>query len=86
MKYIKINELPNYMDKAILIDVRMPNEYNTTHLNNAINIPVSNILSGIKRYDKNQTIILYCDYGKRSLMAARLLNSVGYNNLFILKK
>lgn len=86
MKYIEINELSSYMNKAILIDVRMPNEYNISHLNNSINIPVSNILSGIKKYDKNQTIILYCDYGKRSLMAARLLNSVGYNNLFILKK
>ena len=85
MKYITKDELSNY-NNALIIDVRMPNEYNTGHINNSINIPVTNILSGIKKYNKDKKIILYCDHGKRRLMAYRLLDSIGYKNLYILKK
>lgn len=87
MKYITRSELFDYINKnAVLIDVRNPNEYDINHINSSINIPVTNILSGIKRYSKDKIIILYCDQGKRSIMAARLLDSIGYKNLYILKK
>ena len=85
MKYITKSELSNYTN-ALIIDVRMPYEYSNGHINNSINIPLTNILSGIKKYNKDKLIILYCDFGKRSLMAYRLLDSIGYKNLYILKK
>lgn len=87
MKNININELSNYMNSnTVLIDVRTPNEYNTNHLNNSINMPVNNILTTIRKYEKNTRLILYCDHGRQSRMAAHLLNSMGYNNIYILNK
>ena len=83
MKYININDLYKYKD-ALLIDVRMPSEYLLKHINNFINIPVSNILTIVGKYPKDKNIILYCSNGTRSKRAAKLLGDLGYKNTYIL--
>jgi rhodanese-related sulfurtransferase len=83
MNYINYKDISN---EYILIDVRSNEEYSNSHFNNFINIPLPNILNGIKPFNRNSKIILYCDQGRRSQIAYRLLKSIGYNNVYILKK
>ena len=85
MKYIKLEDIKN-IDNPLLVDVRIPSEYNNSHINNFINIPSSNILTILGKYPKNTNIVLYCTHGYQSSISARMLNSIGYNNLYILKK
>lgn len=83
MKYISFNDLYKYKS-SLLIDVRIPSEYMINHFDNFINIPVNNILTIVGKYPKNTSIVLYCKHGNQSKRAASMLNSLGYNNIFIL--
>lgn len=65
---------------VIIIDVRDSDEYNTGHISNSINIPLSNIEN--IDYNKDQAIILYCATGVRSLQAIDMLSKNGYTNLY----
>lgn len=86
MNSIGLNELPKYMNNnALLIDVRLPNEYNKNHLSGAINMPYTNILSMLRVYPKDKTIILYCSHGRQSERVGRMLVSLGYTNIYNLK-
>jgi len=83
LNYIRLNEINN---NYVLIDVRSKEEYNNNHYNNFINIPLPNILNGIKPFSRQTKIVLYCDQGRRSKVAYNILKSIGYNNLYILRK
>ena len=72
--------------KALLIDVRNPEEYKDNHLVKAINIPfysIENIINEIK--DKNEIILLYCKTGKRSNIAKEILMQNGFRNVYTVK-
>ena len=67
----------------LVIDVRSKSEYNTGHIKNAISIPLDNIDDVLTRIkDKNTTLLLYCQSGKRALEAAKYLAEHGYNNVY----
>lgn len=84
---ITLEEACKYIQNgALLVDVRDKVEYDKGHMNNAINIPYTNILSGIKAYSKDKVIVLYCSTGKRSKIAHNLLSCFGYNNVYDLGK
>lgn len=85
MKYIKLEDIKD-IDNPLLIDVRLPSEYIKSHYNNFINIPSSNILTILGKYPKGTNIVLYCEHGYQSTISARMLNGIGYNNIYILKK
>ena len=67
-------------DDAVIIDVREADEYTTGHIENAVNIPVSNISS--VDYNKDTVIIVYCASGIRSANAAKALIEAGYTNVY----
>ena len=70
-----------------LIDVRSNQEYEEGHLSGAINIPVYNIENEIEKKvkNKNDIIILYCSSGNRSKEAKKILEKLGYENVYNLK-
>ena len=70
-----------------LIDVRSNQEYEEGHLDGAINISLYNIEKQIGNYVKNKTdiIILYCSSGGRSREAKRILENLGYEEVYNLK-
>lgn len=78
----KIEELIN--NNAILIDVRTKEEYETDHLPTAVNIPYTDIASKIQEIseDKEDPIIVYCQSGTRSNIAAHTLIDDGYTNVY----
>ena len=69
--------------KGIWIDVRSAEEFNSGHLQNAVNIPHDQIIEGIKSVssDKNAPINLYCRSGRRAEVALNELKKVGYTNV-----
>ena len=82
---ITIEELKNKVSQgAILIDVRSNQEYREGHLQGAINIPDFEMANRIQREipKKNQSIILYCQYGGRSKSASLIMKKLGYTNVY----
>lgn len=63
---------------AVIIDVREPEEYREYHYRNALNYPYESIETWICRLRRGRTLILYCEYGSTSLLAARRLSREGY--------
>ena len=84
-KDITIDELKNKVSQgAILLDVRSKQEYRENHLKGAINIPEYEIDSRIEREipKKNQLIVIYCQYGSRSMNVYRKMEKLGYTNIY----
>lgn len=69
---------------ALLIDVRTAAEYSSSHLPNAINLPLGEIEEALPRRvkDKGQSLLLHCQSGMRSGVACRKLKALGYANAF----
>lgn len=65
-------------DNYIIVDVRSEDEYNVSHLVDAINIPYDQISFGVN-LDKDKTILVYCMSGNRSSIAYKTLDSLGYD-------
>lgn len=69
----------------ILLDLRQPFEIKEKKIENSISIPLSKINQEYFKLEKNKTIFLFCRSGKRSSIAARILKTKGYENLFNIK-
>lgn len=69
--------------KAIILDVRTPQEYNGGHIKNAINISLQTISDKADKRlkDKDQRIYVYCRSGNRSTSASKILVNKGYTNI-----
>lgn len=68
----------------LIIDVREPAEYSSGHVEEAINIPVSQLRAGsqeLRDVAKDTEIITYCRSGHRAGVAANILTSLGYSNV-----
>ncbi|MGN0149335.1 MAG: rhodanese-like domain-containing protein, partial [Clostridia bacterium] len=80
----KANELIS--NGAVLIDVRSKNEYESGHLDSAVNAPYTEIHVAASSLvpNKKQKIIVYCSTGKRSSQAKYTLDYMGYKNVFYL--
>jgi len=76
--------LAHLKNGALVIDVRIPGEFNSGHLSAALNLPLDEIETALPRRvpDKNQVLLLHCQSGMRSGMAKKKLNGLGYANAF----
>ena len=65
---------------TLVIDVRTAEEFAEGHFPGAINIPLEDIVRGIRarNVDKDQTVLLYCRSGNRSGQAEVKLQSSGF--------
>ena len=61
----------------IIVDVRTKEEYDESHIVNAINIPYDEIAKNVD-LDKNKIIFVYCKSGNRSGIAYNTLTNLGY--------
>ena len=62
----------------VWLDVRHVTEFNHSHLQNAINIPLHELRMRMKELDKSKEYICYCGTGRRSSAAAFLLVQNGF--------
>ena len=69
--------------KGVWIDVRSAEEFNSGHLQDAVNIPHDKIIEGVKALgsDNDAPINLYCRSGRRAEAALTELKKAGYTNV-----
>ena len=70
-------------DGALLIDVRSRQEFESGHIDNAINIEHEEIEKIAKTIgeDKEREVVVYCRSGRRSGEAQKALEEYGYKNV-----
>jgi|SRR5690625_4772723 len=83
VKQITGEQLKNQLkDKnKLYIDVRTPGEYNHSHVEGFMNIPLKQIRRKRHLLDKNKEIIVICHTGIRSMDACKRLKRYGFTNL-----
>lgn len=82
---IDIDDAKKALGASLVMDVREPAEYTAGHLPGAFNIPRGVLEFKIGAHpdfqDKQDAhIIVYCQTGGRSVLAAEVLNKMGFNN------
>ena len=65
------------------IDVRTPDQFQATHVEGAVNIPLADLKTRIAAEvpDKNDTIHVYCNVGRQSGQAQQMLSEMGYTQV-----
>jgi sulfur-carrier protein adenylyltransferase/sulfurtransferase len=86
IKQIDIDEARRMMEKpgTVLIDVREPDEWRQGHISNAIGISRGFLELRVEEKvpDHRTPIVVQCASGTRSLLAARTLRELGYENVY----
>ncbi|MGC1472922.1 MAG: rhodanese-like domain-containing protein [Psychroserpens sp.] len=82
--YISVQELAMPKTKAVILDARELQEYEVSHLKNAVfvgydHFDLAKISEELK--DKNQAIVVYCSLGIRSETIANKLKKAGYTDV-----
>lgn len=87
INYEALKSIKQRYGNVWLIDVRTIDEYKYRHLDDAINIPLQDIDAEIQKVvtNKNDVVIVYCEYGSRSKKAYSKLKKLGYINVYNLK-
>jgi phage shock protein E len=68
---------------ALLVDVRSPQEFAQGHIKGAKNIPLPEINQRLNEFgDKERPVVLCCQSGTRSGMAAHTLKKAGYVQVY----
>jgi phage shock protein E len=67
-------------NKAIILDVRTETEFNTGHIDGAVNIPLSHLRKDSIPFSNDKEIITCCSHGLRSIKAVDILRSRGFKN------
>ena len=64
----------------VVLDVRTKGEFDSGHLNNAINIDVksSSFKEKVSKLNKDETYLVYCRSGKRSKMAQNIMKELRF--------
>ncbi|WP_439581110.1 MBL fold metallo-hydrolase [Dyadobacter bucti] len=64
-----------------VIDVRKPDEFESGHIKGAKNLPLDYINDLMKEFSKNQSLYIHCAGGYRSMIAASILKSRGFDDV-----
>ena len=78
-----LNYRPKFFPDGILIDVRSVPEFESGHIDGAVNIPLNEIANKIAEVvpDKTSPINLVCLSGIRAGQAANILTEMGYKKV-----
>ena len=74
-------------NEAVIIDIRDNSNFTKGHIINAVNIPLPQLDSGLKKIEKykDKPVILSYGVGQAHHKAARLLKQAGFSDLYNLK-
>lgn len=78
----KIQELLHKKEKIQIIDARVNEQYEESHIENAQNIPHSKIRESINKLDKDVLTITYCNKGVTGNAAQNILINNGFKKVF----
>jgi len=66
----------------VILDVRTVSEFDSGHLEGAINIPVEVLSSHLSSLNKDDELLVYCRTGNRSTTAVGILRENGYDLIY----
>lgn len=67
---------------SYIVDVRIADSFRTKTLDGAVNIPLASLRSRINEIPRDKKVILLCDTGYTSYVAARILAQNGYSEVY----
>lgn len=88
---VEVLEKPKYqvlMEQGYtIIDVRTPEEYQEEHIEGAQNIDIGSesFVTEIQEFSRSDTLLVYCRSGRRSLYAAQVMVSFGFQKIYDLE-
>src|SRR5438876_7969050 len=65
----------------LVIDVREPHEYEITHIEGAVLIPLGELPNRLNELDGHREIVTHCHHGARSLKALEILKAAGFSKV-----
>jgi rhodanese-related sulfurtransferase len=68
--------------KALILDVRTAEEYAEGHIPGALLIPYDQLEKSFSEKDRNRPLIVYCRSGRRSAIAVKTLEAMGYKKVY----
>ena len=77
-----LHEMVSGSEKFVLLDVRAPLEFEDSHIEGAINIPVADLRERHTDLNKENAIIMICSSGNRSSLGVSILSQHGFKNLY----
>lgn len=84
--------VPEWMQAAqspgtVIIDVRTPEEFNSGHVQGALNIPVEapDFAAQVTALDTSATYAIYCRSGNRSAVATAEMGAMGFMHVYDLE-
>tara|TARA_R110002111_G_scaffold254461_2_gene320157 strand:- start:78432 stop:79811 length:1380 start_codon:yes stop_codon:yes gene_type:complete len=80
-KRISAQALNELDEKTTIIDIRSESEWEAGHITDSINIPLNQLPERLTEIPQDQTVIVHCQGGYRSAIAASLLEKQGYENV-----
>jgi hydroxyacylglutathione hydrolase len=78
-KRISAAELAN-MDSPLVFDVRKRSEFDSQHMEGAINISLKEINQHLAQFPKDKPFVVHCAGGYRSMIASSILKQRGWDN------
>jgi len=72
-------------ENAIILDVRTPEEFETSRIPNSKNIDFynpQNFMQEIEKLDKSNSYYVYCRTGVRSANSCQLMNELGFHKVY----
>src|SRR5699024_9478808 len=82
-KEVKVSQVRELIEEdAFIIDAREKNEYQTGHLINSINIPLSEFRQRLDEIPNDRPVYIHCRSGQRSYNMVIALRNLGYQNVY----
>ncbi|HKL03803.1 MAG TPA: MBL fold metallo-hydrolase [Cryomorphaceae bacterium] len=69
-----------YSEKPLVFDVRKKSEYDSQHVEGAVNVPLNEINNHLAEFPKDKPFVVHCGAGYRSMIAASILKQRGWDN------
>tara|TARA_B100001123_G_C15330230_1_gene1030977 strand:- start:1903 stop:4068 length:2166 start_codon:yes stop_codon:yes gene_type:complete len=70
--------------EILVFDVREKDEYKRIRIPGSSNLPITHLMKGIEDVSKDANVYLVCRSGRRSLRAAHMMNTLGYQHVRVL--
>ena len=72
-------------ENAVIVDVRTPEEFETSRIPNSKNIDFynpQNFMQEIEKLDRGNSYYVYCRTGVRSANSCQLMNELGFDKVY----
>ncbi len=76
-----LEEKLNSGEKPAIVDVRKPGEYEASHVEGALSLPLDFFNEQMNKLSKTEAYYLHCASGYRSMIAASILKARGYHQI-----